>query len=166
MQSTDFREPEKIHKIVTEYNFLLLSQLEAQRTYYEELLQKARSEQGSSDEARRLQKSNAQQSQQIAQLKDKLLEVMRENKFLKEMMETDRSRFESLMQKQEAERRGTAQQMQDMQEQLRDLMFFVEAQKAVQGQETLEEGAVVRIKKDAVPPPPMKPGGGKKKKKK
>jgi hypothetical protein len=40
---------------------------------------------------------------------------MRENKFLKEMMETDRSRFESLMQKQEAERRATAQQMQDMQ---------------------------------------------------
>jgi BRCA1-associated protein len=151
---------------VTEYNFLLLSQLEAQRAYFEELLQKARSEQGSSDEARRLQKSNAQQSQHISQLKDKLLEVMRENKFLKEMMETDRSRFESLMQKQEAERRATAQQMQDMQEQLRDLMFFVEAQKAVQGQEGLEDGAVVRIKKDAVPPPPMKPGGGKKKKKK
>jgi BRCA1-associated protein len=69
MQSTDFREPEKIHKIVTEYNFLLLSQLEAQRSYYEELLQKARSEQGSSDEAKRLQKTNAQQTQQISQLK-------------------------------------------------------------------------------------------------
>ena len=166
LQSTDFREPEKIHKIVTEYNFLLLSQLEAQRSYFEDLLQKARSEQGSSDEAKRLQKANAQQTQQIAQLKDKLLEVMRENKFLKEMMETDRSRFDSLMQKQEAERRATAQQMQDMQEQLRDLMFFVEAQKAVQGQGALEEGAVVKIRKEAVPPPPMKPGGGKKNKKK
>ncbi len=166
MQSSDFREPEKIHKIVTEYNFLLLSQLEAQRTYFEDLLLKARSEQGASEEAKRLQRVNAQQAQQIVQLKDKLLEVMRENKFVKDMMETDRARFESLMQRHEAERKAAAQQMQDMQEQLRDLMFFVEAQKAVQAQEgALEDGGVVKIKKDAVPPPPLKSTGKKKKKK-
>jgi nucleoid-associated protein YgaU len=77
-QKTDYREPEKIQKIVTEYNFLLLSQLEAQRAYFEDLVEKARLESAGpgetaalAQEVKRLHKLVAQQTQQTNQLKVK-----------------------------------------------------------------------------------------------
>jgi BRCA1-associated protein len=175
-QKTDYREPEKIQKVVTEYNFLLLSQLEAQRAYFEDLVEKARLESAGpgetelAHEVKRLNKVLAQQTQQLNQIKDKMLAVMRENQFLKEVnaaQESDRARWETVLQKHAAERAAAAEQMREMQDQLRDLMFFVEAQKAVQAQDgALEEGGVVKISKQAVPPPVKTPGSGNKKNKK
>lgn len=70
-----------------------------------------------------------------------------------------------MMQRHAEERAHDAGLLRDMQDQVRDLMFAVEAQRAVQGADQLEDGDVVKIKKDAVPAPP-KTGGGKSKNKK
>ncbi len=110
-QATDFREPEKIHTIVTEYNFLLTSQLEAQRAYFEDLLQKAvAGGAGSADvvaqETRHLNKVNAQLHGQVEQLKVKMLELIKENKSLKDFnaaLESDRARWQSMLDRQMAE---------------------------------------------------------------
>jgi BRCA1-associated protein len=175
-QVTDFREPEKIQKIVTEYNFLLTSQLEAQRAYYEDLLQKAsvtggpshESAGGGSGEVRQLSKANAQLHTQVGQLKAKMLDLIKENQGLRDFnaaLESDRKRWQSMLDKQAAENAALSKKMEDLNEQLRDLMFFVEAQKAIAtNQDALEEGGKVTVPKDAVPKPPKTSGGKKKKK--
>lgn len=187
MQTTDYREPEKINKIVTEYNYLLMSQLECQRVYYEELLAKAMSE-GFGDrrcaelqeKVNKLTKTNNQQNTQIKQLKDKLLDVIKENKFLKDInnaLESDQKKFGQVLKKHmsDAAAKSEAQEarMRELEEQVRDLMFALEGQKMVAAADEgkLEEGSVLKIPKQGVPKPPVTPkknnnNNSKKKKKK
>lgn len=187
-QVTDFREPEKIQKIVTEYNFLLTSQLEVQRAYYEDLLQKASASAESSaavTELRHLGKTNAQLQTQVGQLKAKMLELIKENQSLKDFNAalerfddlffffsffplnltfcSDRKKWQSLLDKQAAENGALSKRIEDLNEQVRDLMFFVEAQKAIAtNQDTLADGGKLTVPKDAVPKPPKASPTGKK----
>lgn len=174
-QTTDYREPEKIQKIVTEYNFLLTSQLEAQRVYFEDMLHKALSEKTAPPcNHERERREAASLSTQMDQLKGKMLDLMRENKFLKDInsaLESDRGRWEIALKKQQQEALQKQEEMsgkvKELEEQVRDLMFFVEGQKVLGEKGDLDDGDVVKIRKEGVPPPPMtkRPGKGNRKKK-
>ena len=162
-QSTDFREPEKIQKIVTEYNYLLMSQLDAQRAYYEDLLVKS----GSNGSNNNNNHQHATPTKTEQKLKEKLLDTMKKNKFLTDLnsaLESDRDRFNQIMKKYEQEKGLLQGKIGELEEQCRDLIFTLEGSKAVQQADALESGDVVTIERKSIPLP--KGSSGKKKKKK
>lgn len=87
-----------------------------------------------------------------------MLDLIKENKALKDFnaaLESDRVRWQSLVDRQAAEAAAAAKKTAELQEQVRDLMFFLEAQKAVAADETvLEEGGRVTVPKASIPQPP------------
>ena len=175
-QSNQSNSPQKINAIVTEYNFLLTSQLQAQRQYYEDQLESIRKETSCEiqllkkraekyEEVKsnyeKLSKQKKEEDKKSAQMKEKLLSVIKDNSFLKQVNQqmTDnqdkwKTEIEKMKEQFKKKEENTAKEISDLKEQVRDLMFFIEAQKTVEKKEMgeIKDGDVVVVPNVAKPP--------------
>ncbi len=148
---------EKLDSIQLEYTYLLTSQLEAQRRYYEEkierleehahqemeeVMNRARS---SVEESKTMEasltvvsKEKAKSDQKVSQLSTKLSKLtteLKEEKQLNESLRKNQSEWQAKMTKMEKEMNSSSEekdkQISDLQEQMRDLMFYLEAQNQI-----------------------------------
>ncbi|KAK0183329.1 hypothetical protein PV327_001380 [Microctonus hyperodae] len=149
---------EKVDAVQLEFTYLLTSQLETQRQYFEDRLN--RIEQRSSLDITDLREKLAQITDENSQFKEKLLAVNREKQILEKKLQHSNLKFNQIQSelKEEKDLREALQQNQiswqskqkqlqneyteyknikenefkDMQEQIRDLMFFLDAQKQIE----------------------------------
>lgn len=144
----------KLDLLASEYNHLLVTQLESQRSYFEGLMAQQREEfQSTVDLARRNSEAAEKQlSASLAQVHDavhkqkqtesklsealkKLEKSQKEVDFLRQLNETLLSNQKDYATKlKDAESRGTEQQtmVAELQEQVRDLMVFIEARQTIE----------------------------------
>ncbi|GAX80832.1 hypothetical protein CEUSTIGMA_g8267.t1 [Chlamydomonas eustigma] len=160
----------KLDYISQEYNYLLTSQLDSQRAYYEGLLHAAEcnAEQRvkeAKEEASQLEATAARalelakEADRKKQSVDKKLvdagvaaqRLMEEKEFLRSLNDTllsNQRDFQNQLKNAKAEVAAKEANIKDLQEQVRDLMFFLEAQKVVQtaseGNE-LQQGTVLPV---------------------
>ncbi|KAN0061403.1 hypothetical protein ACQY0O_006250 [Thecaphora frezii] len=161
--SSAYAASEKIEAIGLEYSYLLTSQLESQRHFYEEKMETIQAQLDSmvskvqqleplasqldevSQRAQRLEAEKEELQREKAKSDkraDKMLELAR--KFEGEM-QSERSLSEGLMRKLEKQRESETSlraEVQDLQEQVKDLMFFLQARDKVEqeGGEDLRGG--------------------------
>eukprot|EP01091_Cochliopodium_minus_P018632 TRINITY_DN7612_c0_g1_i1.p1 TRINITY_DN7612_c0_g1~~TRINITY_DN7612_c0_g1_i1.p1 ORF type:complete len:563 (-),score=153.80 TRINITY_DN7612_c0_g1_i1:26-1714(-) len=189
-QVSDFREPhsrendsshqpEKINSIVVEYNFLLTSQLQVQRQYYEdqieslkkEMLEKIKSMENKCEKHDKMKdklnfavNKNKDVEKLNGQMKEKLLQVMKDNQFLKELnnqLVNDQESWKKEIVKVQDEAKKkqvqSEQKLEEMNEQVRDLMFFIEAQKTIEKKgNNAQEGQVLVVPNVIKPKPKRK----------
>lgn len=157
----------KIDGIVYEYNHLLTAQLESQRLYFEGVLcqnrleadQKIRTLNESMDSTSKAQeesnsklieatkeRKNAQKK--ASELSEKLQRVQEEKEFLRQLNETLilnqkewKDKTQVLQEKLETNTADKDSKIKELEDQVRDLIVFIEAQKTVGGGE-LEGGSV------------------------
>ncbi|MDP2438853.1 MAG: UBP-type zinc finger domain-containing protein [archaeon] len=158
----------KIHDILTEYNFLLTSQLETQRAFYESQMQKlsdhhfqlreqmraisdklAKADEalaGSQKEAHRLQSVASSKSAKLSKVQDELEFVRELNASMKANQDQWQHQINLLKDTRAQDLVERDQQITDLQEQIRDLTFFIEAQKTIsniEGSTELRDGSVL-----------------------
>ncbi|KAK0096213.1 hypothetical protein PV326_006104 [Microctonus aethiopoides] len=149
---------EKVDAVQLEFTYLLTSQLETQRQYFEDRLN--RIEQRSSLDITDLREKLTQITDENSQFKEKMLAVNREKQILEKKLQHSNLKFNQIQSelKEEKDLREALQQNQiswqskhkqlqdeyteyknikenefkDMQEQIRDLMFFLDAQKQIE----------------------------------
>eukprot|EP00850_Spirogloea_muscicola_P009482 SM000053S17439 [mRNA] locus=s53:368169:371669:- [translate_table: standard] len=145
----------KFEAMAYEYNHLLASQLESQRQYFEGLLAEAQEEK----EAAMQQAAEQGASSKLDKAHAQLDKVEKEKEFLRQVNEAlikNQKQWQERFQEQEArEKRKVEEQdlkIRDLEEQVRDLMVFIEAQKTLElsghGAE-LKDGTLL-----ALPEPP------------
>ncbi|XP_021899398.1 BRCA1-associated protein [Carica papaya] len=124
----------KVEAIVDEYNHLLASQLEAQRQHYESLLIEAKTRRENSI-AGTIEKAIASQMQDIQSKlekcegeKDAVAEI---NRYLIKDQEIWRKKVKEIEERVISTLRSKDEQILDLEEQLRDLTVYIEAQKTV-----------------------------------
>ncbi|KAL1188465.1 BRAP2 RING ZnF UBP domain-containing protein 1 [Cardamine amara subsp. amara] len=145
----------KVDSIVIEYNDLLASQLKAQRQYYESLIVEARSKQESSiAEAVEQTVGNKMQELQIEiekceKEKNDITEVNR--KLIKEQ-DTWRKKAKEIEEREAALLVAKDSFIVDLEEQIRDIKVFVEAQKTLKNMSSDLDG----IREGTVLPVPIK----------
>eukprot|EP00026_Physarum_polycephalum_P006206 Phypoly_transcript_06248.p1 GENE.Phypoly_transcript_06248~~Phypoly_transcript_06248.p1 ORF type:complete len:549 (+),score=111.46 Phypoly_transcript_06248:126-1772(+) len=152
----------KLDAITMEYNFLLTSQLETQRAYFEKQIAKLQQEKDHMDKAR------IRAEQKAANAKEKADKLAKEMEFLQNINKSLVSNQEEWKTKIEHQSKDDSKdkKIQDLEEQLRDMMFFIEAQKTVQGSGgELQDGSVVVVP-NSNPPASTPPKKGKSKTKK
>ncbi|KAL3673839.1 hypothetical protein V7S43_001528 [Phytophthora oleae] len=128
----------KLEKLAVEYNFLLKSQLEEQRLYYERLL--ARVEEGESrqllnaheHERKQLKKANATLAEKTKKLEEELTFVRELNKSLIENQKQWKERVRILEEQNSRIEQETALRIGDLEGQVRDLMFYLDTQNKVE----------------------------------
>ncbi|RKO89033.1 BRCA1-associated protein 2-domain-containing protein [Blyttiomyces helicus] len=180
--------PDKLEAIGLEYSYLLTSQLESQRLWYESRLatlesdasariaslesEAARAREYAADRERlagevvpRLQKEKRSLERRIEKLMERADRLEREareereiNTALRQNQETWRARIDAG----EAAIKAKEAAVVDLQEQVRDLMFFLETQKVVEGSGELQGGSVVGVAAAPAPPASRRKGKGKK----
>ncbi|KAL4430038.1 hypothetical protein ABPG77_004408 [Micractinium sp. CCAP 211/92] len=161
----------KLDALATEYNHLLVTQLESQRSYFEGMLVRQRAEaeaeveaaQAAAGEARaaaaaaqaaaqEVERRRRQAESKLADTSGRLARAEEERQFLKQLNDTllaNQRDFQTrLKDAEEALQRTTAEKdaaIRDLQEQVRDLMVFLEARQTIeQGGTAAElEGATV-----------------------
>jgi len=170
----------KLDVLAQEYNHLLVSQLESQRHHYEGLLEKQQRdlEAGIIEEKEKSEvaKTEVEVAERAAleaerrkqQLESKLVEVnsqldtlKKETVFLKELNDTLLANQKDFATKLKAADANAAKQnaiIIDLQEQVRDLMVFIEAQQTIAGSGEVAGGTVLPL-----PAAPQRRGGKKKK---
>ncbi|KAL1372273.1 hypothetical protein HN51_002401 [Arachis hypogaea] len=124
----------KVEAILDEYNRLLTSQLETQRQYYESLLAEAKSKVDSSvSEA--VEKAVTSGLQDIQDKLEKCTEerngVAEENKKLIQNQQLWRNKIKEAEEREAALVKFMNQKITDMEEQIRDVKIFVQAQKTI-----------------------------------
>nr|XP_029146173.1 BRCA1-associated protein isoform X2 [Arachis hypogaea] len=124
----------KVEAILEEYNRLLTSQLETQRQYYESLLAEAKSKVDSSvSEA--VEKAVTSGLQDIQDKLEKCTEerngVAEENKKLIQNQQLWRNKIKEAEEREAALVKFMNQKITDMEEQIRDVKIFVQAQKTI-----------------------------------
>jgi BRCA1-associated protein len=189
----DMRAAEKVEAVGLEYANLLTSQLDSQRAYFEEQAAELRAvvetaqtelvrvktaadERAKEDEASRVEYAERAAESEAARVNaqrraDKMQEIARK---LEKDLKAERAVSEGLMTRinklQEAEaegareRAGLHDRLKDVEEQLRDVMFFLEAKTTIEqqgGESELAGGSVVV----PVPPAPVPAKGNARKKK-
>ncbi|WIA10155.1 hypothetical protein OEZ85_010359 [Tetradesmus obliquus] len=144
----------KLDAITLEYNYLLTTQLDSQRQYFEGLLsqQEAAARQQLASVQQKAEAEAAQRAAALAtskeaerrrqQMKRKLSELSsaaakaaEEREFLRSLNETllaNQKEFGAKLTAAQAAAADKDAQLQDLQEQVRDLMVFIEAQKTIQ----------------------------------
>jgi len=131
----------KIEAITMEYNFLLTSQLETQRAYFEKQLAKLEQEKENVDKAR------IRAEQKAVTAREKAEKLAKELAFLQDINKSLVSNQEDWKTKMETQLKDHSKdkKIQELEEQLRDMMFFIEAQKTVQNSGELQDGSVVVV---------------------
>lgn len=143
--ASDFRyekDEAKLEAITMEYNFLLTSQLEAQRAYFEQQISKIQKEKT------KVEKEKVAALQKHDKMKEKLDEQSKEVKFLKDVNDSlcknqDDWKTKVSQLEQRVQDTSKDKMIQELQEQLRDMMFFIEAQKTIAGSADMPGGSVV-----------------------
>jgi BRCA1-associated protein len=170
----------KLDVLAQEYNHLLVSQLESQRHHYEGLLEKQQRElQGKFEEERdmgEVMKKAMEVAERVAmdaerkkqQLESKVVELSnqldtskKEAAFLKELNDTLLANQKEFTMKLNAADANAAEQSAmiiDLQEQVRDLMVFLDAQQTIARSGEVAGGTVLPL-----PAAPQRRGGKKKK---
>ncbi|KAE8967869.1 hypothetical protein PR003_g28954 [Phytophthora rubi] len=128
----------KLEKLAVEYNFLLKSQLEEQRLYYERLL--ARVEEGESrkllnaheHERKQLKKANTTLAEKAKKLEEELTFVRELNKSLLQNQTQWKERIRVLEEQNARVEQETALRVSDLEGQVRDLMFYLDTQNKVE----------------------------------
>ncbi|KAL6274856.1 hypothetical protein ACE6H2_025548 [Prunus campanulata] len=124
----------KVETIVDEYNRLLASQLETQRQYYESLLMEAKSKKESSI-LEAVEKAVNSKMQDFQTKLEKCLEernvVEDINRNLIKGQETRRGKLKEIEEREAASLRLREEKMLDLEEQIRDLTVYIEAQKTL-----------------------------------
>lgn len=125
----------KIEAIADEYNNLLTSQLENQRQYYDSLLAEVR-QQRETAVSEAMQKST---NIKLQKLQAKLEECTKENTFLNEVnknlsanQELWRKKVEEIEQREQLAIKARDEKIADLEEQVRDFMVYIEAQKTLE----------------------------------
>lgn len=170
----------KLDVLAQEYNHLLVSQLDSQRHHYEGLLEKQQRELEAGIEEEKEKAKVAKAVQDMAegaaveaerrkqQLESKLVDFTsqldkskKETAFLKELNDTLLANQKDFAVKLKAADTNAAEQTAtiiDLQEQVRDLMVFIEAQQIIAGSGEVAGGTVLPL-----PAAPQRRGGKKKK---
>ncbi|KAG7399884.1 hypothetical protein PHYBOEH_007745 [Phytophthora boehmeriae] len=143
----------KLEKLAVEYNFLLKSQLEEQRLYYERLL--ARVDEGENrqlrnaheQERKHLKKANAALAEKTKKLEEELTFVRELNKSLIENQKQWKERVRVLEEEKVKNEQDTALRIGDLEGQVRDLMFYLDTQSKVEQSAHREEilGGTIQI---------------------
>lgn len=157
----------KIDGIVYEYNHLLTAQLESQRLYFEGVLcqnrleadQKIRtlnesmattskSQEESNSKLKEVTKDKKNAQKKASELTEKLQKVQEEKEFLRQLNETLilnqkewKDKTQVLQEKLETNTADKDSKIKELEEQVRDLIVFIEAQKTV-GEGELQGGSV------------------------
>ncbi|KAF3453730.1 hypothetical protein FNV43_RR04171 [Rhamnella rubrinervis] len=124
----------KVDTIVDEYNHLLASQLETQRQYYESLLIEAKSKlEGAIAEA--VEKAVTSKMQDIKSKLEKCIQekdaVADTNRSLIKDQEICRKKFKQIEEREAASLKSRDEKILDLEEQIRDLTVYIEAQKTL-----------------------------------
>lgn len=158
-------DPKKIEELSMQYTALLTSQLESQRTYYEDMFSSAAgrakeaSERAENAEAqlqeltKQVQKLQMAHDSELPPMRRELQQARDKNSSLTQMYQKLLKSYndEKVLARQMVERLDQAkkeaqekdQQVKDLQEQLRDLMFYLDAQSKLASNEEAREGQVV-----------------------
>lgn len=165
---------EKLDSVQLEYTYLLTSQLEKQRRYFEDcmdMLQKDSSRQINElkektqiavEERKELERKlgqvtkerestrrkSEQLSQQLNKTKGELQEEKEINKCLRENQVAWQSRLKEVETKLQELQKSKDQEIQDLQEQMRDLMFYLDAKEKISSstsevQQEIQEGTII-----------------------
>eukprot|EP01133_Synstelium_polycarpum_P010317 gene10317-12029_t len=155
-QSSDMRsgshlKEEKIESIAMEYNFLLTSQLEQQRAYFEQQIGKIEKEniQVSHTLKDEFDKAASKWSSKCLKLKQRLEELERESKFLRQINTAMKDNQEKYKHSEEEKE----EKIKELTEELRDLRFFIGAQKTINENEDMRDASVT-VGPAAVPKKP------------
>uniref|UniRef100_A0A383VK63 BRCA1-associated protein n=1 Tax=Tetradesmus obliquus TaxID=3088 RepID=A0A383VK63_TETOB len=144
----------KLDAITLEYNYLLTTQLDSQRQYFEGLLsqqeaaarqqlasvqQKAEAEAAQRAAAlataKEAERRRQQMERKLSELSSAAAKAAEEREFLRSLNETllaNQKEFGAKLTAAQAAAADKDAQLQDLQEQVRDLMVFIEAQKTIQ----------------------------------
>jgi len=163
------KNPSKVEAIWLEYDYLLSSQLETQRTFYEEQLirfEKEKNEEVARFEAQtgkemeinqqlilRLEKERKNYEKQIQKLNDNMKNMEEDSKFMKQVNESLTNNQKSWQEKikQTEDKLSIVdtdkdKRIKELEEQVRDLMFFIEAQKKLEtSSNELHDGQVIVV---------------------
>lgn len=192
---------EKIEAIGIEYSYLLTSQLDSQREYYEEQASGLRDQleelkgivKGLSEEVReereervRLKKEEEEKVEEVwrdkrraekraekaIDLSKKLEKDLREERAVSEGLLKNLAKMKMRVEEGEKEREGYVGKVAELEDQVRDVMFFLEAKTKIEnageeggGGEVLSELAGGSIEMPTPSPPVVNGANGKKKKK-
>eukprot|EP00210_Caulerpa_lentillifera_P001482 g1422.t1 len=158
----------KIDQVVYEYNQLLTTQLESQRLYFEDILCRNRLEadeklrsshesmtatsralDASRTELKEMTKAKKNAQKKTSELNERLQKAQDEKEFLRQLNETLilnqrewKVKTEKLEQEMETSKTEKDSKIKELEEQVRDLMVFIEAQKTV-GESELQGGSVI-----------------------
>ena len=145
----------KLDVLSQEYNALLVSQLEAQRQHFEGLVEKVRLERDAvvaeerektgvavaaaekaGKAAVEADKKHRHVSSKLAETSGKLQAALKEKEFLKQLNDTllaNQKQFAEKLKAAESKAGEQAAVIKELEEQVRDLMFFLEAQQTIAG---------------------------------
>merc|ERR1712137_1423247 len=145
-RSNKGKDPSKLDALVVEYNYLLTTQLESQRLYFE---------QREAEEKREKDKKIAQLNSRIAKLQTECQSLRKEVVFLKDINAQLESNQEAWKKKIEDIENSThkqlaekEQRLEDLEGQVRDLMLHLDSSDAITSSEeagTLNDGSVVNV---------------------
>nr|GEW41783.1 BRCA1-associated protein [Tanacetum cinerariifolium] len=138
----------KVDTIMDEYNFLLATQMETQRQHYETLLAEAKSRKEISI-AEAIVKAEAERTEE---LQNKLEELAKDTKGVSNINEELAKDQESLKKTyKEIQERETAslklkdEKIMDLEEQIRDLRIYMEAQKTLANTDDIKGGTLLPV---------------------
>ncbi|KAM7263490.1 hypothetical protein ACFE04_001173 [Oxalis oulophora] len=124
----------RFEAIVDEYNRLLATQLEAQRQYYEKLISEARSKKDSSvsEAVERAVNSKMRDIQnQLEKYEEEKNTHLYTNRSLIKNQESLKNKVKAIEERESSSLRNKDETIQDLEEQIRDLTVFLEAQKTL-----------------------------------
>ncbi|TYZ60447.1 hypothetical protein PybrP1_009398 [[Pythium] brassicae (nom. inval.)] len=130
-------EHQKLEKLAVEYNFLLKSQLEEQRLFYERRLASASESESRQlahaleGEKKQLKKANDALALKTRKLEEELTFVRELNKSLIENQQQWKARVKALEEQNARAERDAALRVADLEGQVRDLMFYLDTQSKV-----------------------------------
>ncbi|KAI9907347.1 hypothetical protein PsorP6_004528 [Peronosclerospora sorghi] len=131
-------EHQKLEKLAVEYNFLLKSQLEEQRRYYERLLARVKESESrrllnaNENERKQLKKANITLAEKARKLEEELTFVRELNKSLIENQKQWKERVHALEVRNARVEQETALRVGELEGQVRDLMFYLDTQNKVE----------------------------------
>ncbi|OQR98728.1 hypothetical protein THRCLA_21879 [Thraustotheca clavata] len=125
----------KLEKLAAEYNFLLTSQLEEQRMFYERKLaamDDSTQHRALEQEKKSLKRQNELLVKKARQLEEELAFVRELNKSLIENQKSWKERVQIAEEKFSALEQSTQQRVDDLEAQIKDLMFYLDTQNKVE----------------------------------
>ncbi|XP_071724198.1 BRAP2 RING ZnF UBP domain-containing protein 1 [Rutidosis leptorrhynchoides] len=124
----------KVDTIVDEYNFLLATQMETQRQHYETLLVEAKSRKEASI-AEAIEKAEIETIQEIqhklGELAKETKDVSNSNEDLAEKQDSLKKAYKEIQERETALKKLKDDKILDLEEQIRDLKIYLEAQKTL-----------------------------------